>query len=49
MPDRFAKKITKRRSPYFMFYSTTQFPCLGNVFDTLSEENVSDKKMWDIP
>ena len=32
-----------------MFYSTTQFPGLGNVFDTLAEENVSDKKVWDIP
>lgn len=25
-----------------MFYSTTQFPCLGNVFGTLAEENTSD-------
>lgn len=26
-----------------MFYSTTQFPGLGNVFGTLAEENTSDK------
>ena len=32
-----------------MFYSTTQFLGLGNVFDTLTEENVSDKKVWNIP
>ena len=25
-----------------MFYSTTQFPGLGNVFGTLAEENTSD-------
>ena len=25
-----------------MFYSTTQFPDLGNVFGTLAEENTSD-------
>lgn len=43
MPDQFAKKLQKRRSPYLMFYSTTQFPGLGNVFGTLAEENTSDK------
>lgn len=32
-----------------MFYSTTQFLGLGNVFGTLSEENTSDKKVWNIP
>ena len=26
-----------------MFYSTTQFPGLGNVFGTLAEENISGK------
>lgn len=29
-----------------MFYSTTQFPGLENVFGTLAEENTSDKDIW---
>lgn len=43
MSDQFAKNYKKRRSPYLVFYSTTQFPGLGNVFGTLAEENTSDK------
>lgn len=31
-----------------MFYSTTQFPGLGNVFGTLAEENTSDKDIWKV-
>lgn len=48
MPDRFAKKNYKKEKSLPMFYSTTQFLGLGNVFGTLTEENTSDKDIRNV-